>query len=382
MKEDIIYKIKDQLAKDYNCSIKDFDNKDNLITDIEEVKGSRKYTEDKEIIKILIFNGKLVISADRSIKEWCKENLLNLPGEWMFLYSVLRKIDKKINEFGYEIDNTHHYYLPKDNEGVVSKGYKLKWFEESEILQFKGDNRFDEAFAFNENYPDVLAVAAVDDNDNILGMAGASKDSDIMWQIGINVIKEANGKGIASTIVRALKNEILKRGKVPFYGTIESHIISQKVALKSGFYPVFAEVKFKKVKEDKYMKFNRLIPELSVSNIEKSKNFYMNTLGFKLEYERTKDKFAFLSLGEAQIMIEEVNGYWNTDKLEYPFGRGVNFQIEVNNLEEIRDRLIKNGIKLFRDITTSEYECSGAVLVQKEFLVQDLDGYLLRFCGE
>ncbi|MBS5950967.1 MAG: VOC family protein [Clostridium sp.] len=130
------------------------------------------------------------------------------------------------------------------------------------------------------------------------------------------------------------------------------------------------------------MKFNRLIPELSVSNIEKSKNFYMNTLGFKLEYERTKDKFAFLSLGEAQIMIEEVNGYWNTDKLEYPFGRGVNFQIEVNNLEEIRDRLIKNGIKLFRDITTSEYECSGAVLVQKEFLVQDLDGYLLRFCGE
>lgn len=130
------------------------------------------------------------------------------------------------------------------------------------------------------------------------------------------------------------------------------------------------------------MKFNRLIPELSVSNIEKSKNFYMNILGFKLEYERTKDKFAFLSLGEAQIMIEEVNGYWNTDKLEYPFGRGVNFQIEVNNLEEIRDRLIKNGIKLFRDITTSEYECSGDVLVQKEFLVQDLDGYLLRFCGE
>lgn len=130
------------------------------------------------------------------------------------------------------------------------------------------------------------------------------------------------------------------------------------------------------------MKFNRLIPELSVSNIEKSKNFYMNTLGFKLEYERTKDKFAFLSLGEAQIMIEEVNGYWNTDKLEYPFGRGVNFQIEVNNLEEIRDRLIKNGIKLFRDIITSEYECSGDVLVQKEFLVQDLDGYLLRFCGE
>lgn len=56
------------------------------------------------------------------------------------------------------------------------------------------------------------------------------------------------------------------------------------------------------------MKFNSLIPELSVSNIEKSKDFYVNILGFKVEYEREEDKFAFLSLGDAQIMVEEVNG--------------------------------------------------------------------------
>ena len=61
------------------------------------------------------------------------------------------------------------------------------------------------------------------------------------------MLKEAKGKGVATTIVKALKNEILKRGKVPFYGTVESHIISQKVALKSGFYPVFAEVKIRKI---------------------------------------------------------------------------------------------------------------------------------------
>ncbi|WP_243109706.1 hypothetical protein [Clostridium sartagoforme] len=44
-------------------------------------------------------------------------------------------------------------------------------------------------------------------------------------------------------------------------------------------------------------------------------------------------------------MIEEVNGYWNTDKLEYPFGRGIYFQIEVSNIEEIRDRLIRKEEK-------------------------------------
>ncbi|MGL5087241.1 MAG: bleomycin resistance protein [Clostridium sp.] len=126
------------------------------------------------------------------------------------------------------------------------------------------------------------------------------------------------------------------------------------------------------------MEFNKLIPELSVLNIEESKKFYIEILGFKLEYERVEDKFAFLSLGDIQIMIEEVNGYWNTAELKYPFGRGINFQMKVSNIDEIRNNLVKNNIELFRDITLSEYECNGKIIVQKEFLVQDLNGYLLR----
>lgn len=47
------------------------------------------------------------------------------------------------------------------------------------------------------------------------------------------------------------------------------------------------------------MRFNKLIPELTVTNIEKSKEFYTEILGFKIEYERKEDNFAFLSLGEA-----------------------------------------------------------------------------------
>lgn len=246
MGKDILIKVKDQLAKDYNCTIEDFNNQNTLITDKKIIEGSRKYNDEDEILKIIIFNGKAIISADKCIKEWCIKNLSRFSGAWMFLYSNLRKIDKKLNEFGYEIDNTHHYYLPMDKE-FTRNNIKLKWYEKDEILKFKDDDRFDEAFSFNKNYPDILAVAAVDEEDNILGMAGASGDSKIMWQIGINVLEDEKGKGIASFIVQSLKNEILNRGKVPFYGTVESHIISQKVALKSGFYPAFAEVKIRKI---------------------------------------------------------------------------------------------------------------------------------------
>lgn len=57
------------------------------------------------------------------------------------------------------------------------------------------------------------------------------------------------------------------------------------------------------------MKFCALIPELSVRDLVRSKDFYVDILGFRVEYERAEDSFLFLSLGEAQIMLEEVNGH-------------------------------------------------------------------------
>lgn len=127
------------------------------------------------------------------------------------------------------------------------------------------------------------------------------------------------------------------------------------------------------------MKFNSLIPELSVTDIDKSKRFYIDILGFHLEYERVADKFAFLSYGETQIMIEEINGYWNTGELKYPLGRGINFQIHTDDVYKIADNLKQNNIDLFRDIMESRYECGKEVVFEKEILVQDPDGYLLRF---
>ena len=127
------------------------------------------------------------------------------------------------------------------------------------------------------------------------------------------------------------------------------------------------------------MKFNALVPELSVTDIEKSKKFYIEILGFQLEYERKNDKFAFLSLNNAQLMIEEINGYWETGLLEYPLVRGVNFQITIEDIQPIVNRLNQNAISLFREPFVSEYTTGETVFKEIEFLVQDPDGYLLRF---
>lgn len=126
------------------------------------------------------------------------------------------------------------------------------------------------------------------------------------------------------------------------------------------------------------MNFNSLIPELSVSNIEVSKNYYLS-LGFKIMYERLEDKFCFLQLEDNQIMIEQVNDNWNTAKLEYPFGRGINISLKINNVEFFYNNIKKKNIKIFKDLEIHSYRVDDKIYDDMEFLVQDPDGYLLRF---
>lgn len=127
------------------------------------------------------------------------------------------------------------------------------------------------------------------------------------------------------------------------------------------------------------MKFNKLIPELTVTDINKSKKFYTKVLGFKIEYERPKDKFAFLSLGEAQLMLDEVNDNWVVGELKYPFGNGINFQIAIEDIDGFVSNVKAQSVPVFQDIFTSSYQCGDMCYEEKEVLIQDPDGYLLRF---
>ena len=127
------------------------------------------------------------------------------------------------------------------------------------------------------------------------------------------------------------------------------------------------------------LKFNSLIPELTVRDIDVSRKFYVDILGFRIEYERPENKFIFISLEGNQIMLEQENGHWNTGSLDYPYGRGINLEMTVSDTESMYRNIIEKGIKPVRELSTDRYDCSGTDIIQKQFLVQDPDGYLLRF---
>jgi catechol 2,3-dioxygenase-like lactoylglutathione lyase family enzyme len=130
------------------------------------------------------------------------------------------------------------------------------------------------------------------------------------------------------------------------------------------------------------MRFNKLIPELSVSNLAKSLDFYTKILGFRLEYARQESKFAFLSFEGSQLMIQQTNSTWETGKLEHPYGMGINLQIEVKEIAQLLSSLKANKYPIMVPPKDSWYRQGTLLLGNREFLVQDPDGYLLRFAQD
>lgn len=231
--------VKKQFAIDYNCRETDFENQRTLVTPMVKHSKGRKFENDS-ILSILSYNGKLVITAKDELLPWCEDVLKkHMSAQWGFESPALVSIDKKLHEFGHGIDQAHLFFLL---EHVTSRTPEnIAWLKGEAISALRDDERIDEAFLFDDTIEDVLGAALISEKNEMLAVAGASANSDLMWEIGCNSFCE--GKGYGKTVVAALANEIYQRGIVPYTGTALSHIASQRVSLSAGFRPAFCELR-------------------------------------------------------------------------------------------------------------------------------------------
>lgn len=126
--------------------------------------------------------------------------------------------------------------------------------------------------------------------------------------------------------------------------------------------------------------WNPLVPELTVTNLAVSMRFYA-AAGFRVRFQREDPPFAYVELGQAQLMLEQqhVDG-WNIEPLDRPLGRGINFQIEVPDVDTVCTALVRIGAVPWREVKETWYQVFASDEEgQREFLIQDPDGYLLRF---
>jgi catechol 2,3-dioxygenase-like lactoylglutathione lyase family enzyme len=125
----------------------------------------------------------------------------------------------------------------------------------------------------------------------------------------------------------------------------------------------------------------RLIPELKVRDFEKSLDFYTRLAAFKIFYDRPEEHFAMLEKESSMVMIEllESQDRWAIGKREYPLGQGINFQIEVADIQAMYENLKNNDYPIFFQMEDKWYRKDDSEVGNRQFLVQDPDGYLFRF---
>ena len=126
------------------------------------------------------------------------------------------------------------------------------------------------------------------------------------------------------------------------------------------------------------MNYNAVIPEFVVSDIEQSRSFYCDLLGFTIEYERPEENFLFLSFEDCQLMLEEGDAE-ELAQLTYPFGRGVNISFGIKDVPQLHQKLLEANYPIYRPLTKREFRVGKQYIYPHEFAVLDPDGYFLRF---
>lgn len=123
-----------------------------------------------------------------------------------------------------------------------------------------------------------------------------------------------------------------------------------------------------------------LVPELVVSDLGRSLLFWCDLIGFRVAYERAAEGFAYLEMGESQVMLAAQAGMdrWINAAMEYPFGRGINLQIAVEDIAAPLARLKDAGRPLHFALEEEWYRAGDIETGMRQFAVADPDGYLVR----
>ena len=134
------------------------------------------------------------------------------------------------------------------------------------------------------------------------------------------------------------------------------------------------------------LKISKLAPVFAVKNVQKSVEFYSKHLGFQLAFavpnhdaveeifENGKEyRYAMLKSGELEIAFQRLDTFQNDIQFakNQPIGASVSFYMDVDNIEDLYNRLKSENLEI-TELKTTWY----GVL---EFYLKDLNGYILGF---
>lgn len=88
----------------------------------------------------------------------------------------------------------------------------------------------------------IQLVTVARTGDTVAGVATATADTHTLWQVGIDIAADAQGRGIGHCLASAITTAVLERGAVPYWCTNPANLRSIRTALSIGYKPMWLEV--------------------------------------------------------------------------------------------------------------------------------------------
>ncbi len=231
-----------QSAEDCNCSPDDFFRSENVIVLSKKNPLARKYVPLPLECDLITYGGNIVAQVSERLKDAITDFLDQHKDFHIFETPQLHLLDKILLPYGLRTCYMAEYFLPDLSRlSVPECCYPTRILSQCDLEGLYLPEWSNALSSYENKDLDMLAVGAYD-GDMLIGLAGCSADCESMYQIGVDVLPDYRGRGIAGALTGKLASEILKMGKIPFYCAAWSNIISVRNAVNCGFKPAWAQL--------------------------------------------------------------------------------------------------------------------------------------------
>lgn len=233
-----------QSAIDARCRVTDFHCGHNVITISKENALARKYLELPHVCHLISYGDNIVAAVSEEYRDIVERYINKYPAEHCFETPNMHVLNDAFQQSGYRVCFMAEYFLPDIGKlAALSCEYELQLLCAADFTELY-TAQWSNALCEKRKQLDVLGIGAYDKG-RLIGLAACSADCETMWQIGVDVLSEYRGRGIASALTSRLAIAILERNKVPFYCCAWSNLKSAGNAIKSGFRPAWVEMTVK-----------------------------------------------------------------------------------------------------------------------------------------
>jgi hypothetical protein len=236
------------LAADFACDQDCFERDGVYFFESQEREGRRRFLRrfDRPAFAMATMGKGVVVSCSADRLDWAKANLGELERDELFSARILPQIEQLVapdDQFMYGPNLLHVCFADSLRQVQAPAGVELTIVESDEIPSLYANDGFRNALGSRVNplRPTVLATVAKQGT-TIVGIAGASADSDDLWQVGVDVLAPFRDGGIGTALVQRLTAVIADRSKIPYYATLASNLASRNVAHRVGYVPCWVEV--------------------------------------------------------------------------------------------------------------------------------------------